>query len=426
MKSLMNKQLAILLACVAVVTMGVALALPVLPFYISRMALAEGASPSEIAFHVGFLTGIFAFMQFVFAPLWGAWSDRIGRRLAFLIGLGGYAISLVFFGIGTDLMVLYLARIVGGILSAAVLPTASAYVADVTDEAGRGRGMAWLASAVSFGFVVGPALGALLVRLKWYITWTWGPFAVDDFSTPFIVAALLATATLVVALRLLPEPVALPTRRQQERGGATGLATRRWHTLKAWSLPQEARSSLTMLLFYSFLGSFSLALFEGTFALHAQRVMRFTPAEMGAVFMVCGLVMAVAQASIVGNLFDRFGEHRLLPLGFGLMGVALLVLMIVRTMMLILVSVAFLALGMAIIIPALSSLVSKRPSVSTGKVLGIQAAVNSLGQATGPMIGGFLFAWYLHVPYLIAALPLLATATMIATARWGQPNQISQ
>ena len=130
----MNKRLAVLLFSFFVVMTGYGITLPVLTFYIERLALAEGTSPEQASMHVGLLTGIFALMQFFFAPLWGRWSDRVGRRPLVLIGLGGYAVTNVFFGLGTNLLMLYSARILGGILSAAVLPAATAYVADVTAE----------------------------------------------------------------------------------------------------------------------------------------------------------------------------------------------------------------------------------------------------------------------------------------------------
>lgn len=181
----MKNNLLILLFCLFVVMTGYGLILPVLPFYIERMALAKGVTLREASFQVGLLTGIFALMQFFFAPLWGKWSDRLGRRPLFSVGLGGYALGMFLFGIGTNLAMLYAARILGGILSAAVLPIANAYVADVTSEKDRGRGMAWLASSISLGIVVGPALGAFLSQLDLHLSYRLGHFSIDGFSLPF-------------------------------------------------------------------------------------------------------------------------------------------------------------------------------------------------------------------------------------------------
>ncbi|MFQ5852829.1 MAG: MFS transporter [Candidatus Binatia bacterium] len=404
---LVKKHLAILFACLVVVMTGFGLTLPVLPFYIERLALTGGATSTGASVHVGVLTGIFALMQFFFAPLWGKWSDRVGRRPLFLIGLGGYAISMVLFGVGTNLAMFYTARILGGILSSAVLPAAYAYVADVSSENERVRGMAWLGGAISFGIVIGPALGALLTQQDWNWVVRLSPFVVDDFSMPFFAASLLAIVTLLVAMRWLPESLlpssAQPPERIEQMHGAFKSKSPCWFK----------RDSFGGLLALSFLAQFALALFEGTFALHAQRVMNFGPAQMGGVFMVCGLVMAAAQASFVGWLISRTGEKPLLPIGFGLMGVALVLLMTTQTMALILVYVGFFALGVAMLNPSLAALVTKRAADRWGAALGLQNAANSLGQASGPVLGGLLFAWHIHAPYLLAALPLIGTAIFI-------------
>lgn len=190
---------------------GFGLMLPVLPFYIEQMALTENGSSQAASFHFGALTGIFALMQFFFAPVWGKLSDRIGRRRPFLIfGLAGNIIALIFFGSGTNLLMLYIARILNGVFSAAVLPIASAYVADVTDESMRGRGIAWLGTAVGLGVVAGPALGGFLSRLNWQASFSFGPATISNFSLPFLAAAALSAITLFVVLKWLPESQLAP------------------------------------------------------------------------------------------------------------------------------------------------------------------------------------------------------------------------
>ncbi len=86
--------------CIFTVMIGNGATLTVLPFSIERMALGLGASSAEASFQVGMITGIFA-------PLWGRFSDRWGRRPPFLIGLSGYALAMLLFGLGTNLVMLY-------------------------------------------------------------------------------------------------------------------------------------------------------------------------------------------------------------------------------------------------------------------------------------------------------------------------------
>ena len=120
--------------------------------------------------------------------------------------------------------------------------------------------------------------------------------------------------------------------------------------------------------------------------------------------------MASAQAVVVVRLIDRFGEKPLLPTGFALMGIALVMLMTTQDLNIILIYVALLAFGVALIIPSLATLVSRLSSDKQGAGLGQLIAANNLGQAFGPAIGGILFVWQIHAPYLFTAFLLLATA----------------
>lgn len=202
---MIGKRLFVLLACLFVVMIGFGITLPVLPFYVDRLAQAKGGTRQAIVMHVTLLTAVYPMAQLVFAPIWGRWSDRIGRRPLLLMGLAGYVVAQILFGLATSLWLLYAARILGGILSSATLPVSAAYVADATTDSERGRGMAWLGSTSSMGFVVGPALGGILVRPDLHVSARFGHLLIDGISIPFFVAALLGLFTLVAAMRWLPE-----------------------------------------------------------------------------------------------------------------------------------------------------------------------------------------------------------------------------
>lgn len=397
----MKKHLFVLLACLFVTMIGFGITLPVLPFYVERLALTEGVSRQSVVLNVGMLTGVYALMQFIFAPLWGRWSDRIGRRPLILIGIGGYVIAQVIFGLANTLWLLYAARIVGGILSSATLPVSAAYVADLTTEKERSRGMAWLGTAVSLGVVVGPAIGGLLARKDWHFNWSYGHFVIDSFSIPFFAAAFLGVITLVAASRWLPE--SLP------KTSPSGTVKK---TKTAWLSLVKTLSPLLALVLA---GQFALSIFESTFALFAQAKFDYTPFEVGMVFVVCGGVMSVFQAGAVGFLAGKIDEIYQIGTGFALMGVGIALLATAQTRFLVFAFVGLLALGMAFIAPNLAALISKRGgSQGAGASLGIQNAANSLGQAGGPLIGGALFVWQINAPYFLSGGVLVALALIIA------------
>lgn len=112
---MVKKEIIILLFCLFLVMIGYGLTLPILPFLIEQSASNYNLFGFSPPIHVGLITGIFPLMQFLVAPLWGRWSDRIGRSLVLAAGMGGYAFSLILFGWTDDLTLLYALRIAGGL-----------------------------------------------------------------------------------------------------------------------------------------------------------------------------------------------------------------------------------------------------------------------------------------------------------------------
>ncbi len=226
----------ILLTCVFVVMVGFGITMPVLPFYTERLVPAQGAPRLSIAMHVSLLTSTYALMQLLFAPVWGRWSDKVGRRRLALIGIAGSALTQVLFGIANSLWLLHAARVLGGALSSAVFPAASAYVADVTTAEERSRGMAWLGTTANVGVVAGLALGGSLSRHDLHLRFRYEHLMVDSFSVPFFTAAMLMLLTLIVAFFWLPESVCLTDSARRSEQMAPS-----WRMLAATHRPRNAQ-----------------------------------------------------------------------------------------------------------------------------------------------------------------------------------------
>jgi DHA1 family multidrug resistance protein-like MFS transporter len=381
-----GKRLLVLLACLFVVMIGFGITLPVLPFYVDRLGQAEGATRQAIVMHVTLLTAVYPLGQLVFAPIWGRWSDRVGRRPLLLMGIAGYVVAQTLFGLATSLWLLYFARIIGGILSSATLPVSAAYVADATTEGERSRGMAWMGTASSLGFVIGPAVGGMLAGRDIHFSTDSRHLLIDGFSLPFFAAAALGLLTLVAATWWLPESSPVRGRRAvvEARDGRPLL------------------KSLLPLLGVALGAQMALAMFEATFALHAQAVLNYGPTQVGAIFVVCGLVMAVFQVGANSLLSGRVRPLHQIVIGLALMGISLAILMVPRALAAVLGVVALFALGMALIAPNLSALISTRAGIGrAGSALGTQNAATSLGQTIGPLVGGSLFVWQMDFPYLL-------------------------
>ncbi len=401
----MKKPLFVLLVCLFVVMIGFGITLPVLAFYVERLALAEGASRQSVVLHVTLLTGVYALMQLIFAPVWGRWSDRVGRRPLILTGIAGYVVAQVLFGLSTSLWLLYAARIIGGILSSATLPASAAYVVDLTTKEERTRGMAWLGTATSLGVVVGPALGGVLSRRDWHLAGSAWHFKVDSFSTPFFAAALLGLFTLLAALRWLPESLPNTSAKHASEAREAARKPTTWRALVRMLFP---------LLVLTVAGQMALAMFEATFALFAQARFAYGPADVGYVFVVCGLVMTLLQTGVVGLLGGKISERVQIGTGFALMGTGIALLATAQSRVLVFAFVTLLSAGMAFIAPNLAALVSKRGGDrQAGTSLGIQNAASSVGQTVGPLLGGVLFLWQRNAPYYFSGALLLTLAVVV-------------
>jgi MFS transporter, DHA1 family, multidrug resistance protein len=373
-----QRGLIVLFLAIFLVMMGFGIVLPVLQFY----AREVGASPFEI----GLLATSYAFMQFLFAPLWGGLSDRVGRKPVFSVGLLGYAVSFVIFGLSHQVWELFLARILGGVLSAATLPTAMAYVGDTTSEERRGGGMGMMGAAMGLGFTIGPGIGGIL-----------GHYAL---SLPFFAGAGLALLTLALSWGALPEPArhhALPT-------GASRLD----------AIRQALGGPLAFFYLVTLVGAFALAGLEATYALFAQDRLHLTSAggagAIGVVFVVVGLVQAAILGGLVGRLITRWGEERLVRGGLLLAAVGYLLITVTHNVATLAAYAAIAGAGHSLMRPSLASLISKRTEAGQGLSIGIMDSFDSLGRILGPAWGGWVYHVGLDLPYLSSVAVLLITA----------------
>ncbi len=365
--------LVIIFVTVFIDLLGFGIIIPLLPFY----AQSFGAS----AFTIGLLGTSFSLMQFVFSPIWGRWSDRIGRRPIILLGLMGSCLSYLTLALATSLSLVFVARIVGGIAGANI-PTAQAYIADVTTPENRARGMGLVGAAFGLGFIFGPAIGGLLSRIS--------PEA------PMWCASALCLVNFVAASIFLPESRHAAHRRE----GLTRAAAFRRALLK----PQ-----LMLLLALYFIVTAAFSGFETTFALFSERRFGFTAATIGFVFAFIGVVLALVQGVLVGKVVKRLGEARLIPIAIFAVALGLGLVPYAWSVPSLLVVLGVLAAGMGFNNPSLSSMVSRLSDPNDqGGILGLASSLASLGRVVGPAWGGYLYdAYGMTTPYLSASAIML-------------------
>ena len=361
-----------------VVMLGYGMVIPIMPFYIEKL----GAGGTEM----GLLVASYALMRLIFAPVWGNLSDRFGRKPILTIGVFGYAIAMLLFGLSTELWMLFAARILSGVLSSATGPTTMAYVSDSTSEDERGGGMGILGGALGLGMILGPGLGG----------WLGG----DSIATPFFLAAALSMLSVFLILFLLPESLP-PGQRQQSTGKITILNTR-----ELW---QGLRSPIGIMLLLAFLVAAGLTIFYGVFGLYALERFNYGTEEVGYILMVIGLVSAVGQGALAGPFTKRFGDVAVIKgalltsvIGFGLM-------LLANDFITVLLTTGFFILATALMTPAITSLTSKRATGQQGMAMGLSSSFMSLGRIVGPLWGGIAFDINYLLPYLSGAVVMFLT-----------------
>jgi DHA1 family tetracycline resistance protein-like MFS transporter len=372
--------LVIIFLTVFIDLLGFGIIVPLLPFY----AESYGAS----AFTVGLLGTVFSLMQFVVAPLCGRWSDRVGRRPVIVYGLLASAVAYVALALADSLALIFAARILGGIAGGNI-PTAQAYIADITTPENRAKGMGLVGAAFGLGFIFGPAIGGILARF--------------GHSTPMWCAAALCFGNFLAALMFLPE----------SRHGSDRVA------LGRLDLARRARRhpGLLMLLLVFFFVSTAFSGFEATFALFAERRFGFTAETIGYVFAFIGVVLATINGLVVGRVVPILGERRIIPLALGLIGLGLLLVPAAHSVPVLFAVCGTIAVGMGFNNPALTSAISRLSDpAEQGGMLGLAQSLAALGRIVGPAWGGFLFDRLGPTMPYVSAATIMFCALLLATA----------
>ena len=384
--------------------LGFGIVLPLLPRY-GKAFHADNMT-------LGLLMASFSAMQFLFAPIWGRLSDRVGRRPILILGLAGSTVFYSLFGYATSLggdatlmgmgviTWLFISRIGAGI-AGATIPTAQAYIADVTGERERGKGMALIGAAFGIGFTFGPLIGAMFVS--------------DDVNAspseyPGYVAAALSGIAMLCAIFVLPESL------KKDRSAAT---ESHWFALSRLKDAVRVRG-VALILLTIFLTTFAFAQFESTLSLLTKGL------DIGDkgnfyVFAYIGFILTLSQGLLVRRLIPRLGEFKMGLIGTVLMTVGMLLIGWAgttesRELLFAVLPVA--VVGFSALSPSLQAMLSLRTSDSEqGGILGVGQSISALARIAGPAVGIPLFGLGLTVPYWTGAALMAVGVLMMLSLR---------
>ena len=297
------------------------------------------------------LMASYSLAQFLFVPVWGRLSDRIGRRPVIVVSVFFTAVTMTLLGLALGyadhVIWLFLARIFGGIATANI-GTASAYIADVTSKEDRVKGMGLIGMAFGLGFIIGPGLGGLLTEFQ--VNGREGPMAC-------FAAGALSIINLLWVLKGLPESLSPEVRAQKAKRSLSPMNLSMVKNVLGH--PFLSKAVLT-----NFLVILAFSGLEVTYAFYAKDQFSLTASEVGWLFVFMGFVGAGIQGGFMRRAGSKYQDSHLILSGVLMQGLAFLMIVAASKMglWLLLVGSAALAIGNGLSQPSLSGFVSRRSS----------------------------------------------------------------
>ncbi len=370
--AMMPMTTAALMLAVFTVSAGFGVVLPLLPYLIERL-LGAGGEAAQVSRHTGLLTAVYTLSLFLFAPLWGRFSDRRGPRGVLLVGLLGFGATMLAFSFVESLAAVYAERFLSGMFAAAVTPVAAAVIGSfTTTEQGRARRLAFVSMAGIAGFLLGPMLGVFVTR-----------FAADFFTLSMpagsVAIPLVATALLAFFVACAVG-FAVPGGEGRDRPSKTAGA----------SVDQTA-SPVPKLLVLTFIVSAGVGVFEVGLALRGKQELGLTPYQIALMFTECSLVMFAMQAIVFSPWFKPDTTRWFIAPAFAVLAAGLFLVPRASDFTLMLVAIGAVAASAGILSPILTYWISAKAGSAQGWELGKQTAAASLGVTAGSAAGGLLF-----------------------------------
>ena len=395
-----------LMATAFVDMVGLLMILPLLPFYVKTLG-GEGVNFLGLHFGIGIIIGFivtsFTVAQLLSAPMWGRFSDRVGRRPALLIALGASAIAYLIFGFAHSLLVLFLSRMVQG-AGGGTVGVIQAYVADSTDPKDRARALGWLSSATNLGVALGPVLGSFAIKLGERDLMP-GPGTLQTGgAAPGIMAAALCMLNMIFVARYLKESRDFT---EQPKAGEI----RRSSSQAIWRVISHSSEPASRLIW---IYAIAIGAFQGSFtvlALFLNARFQVTKETIGYFFMYVGAISVFTRVLLLGRMVDWLGEAKLSRLGLVLLAAGVLGMPLSRNLWMLAIAVALIPLGTAFTFPCVTALLSRVTLPrERGLYMGMQQTYGGVARGIAPLFFGWAFdSIGVSAPYFFSSAFILAT-----------------
>jgi MFS transporter, DHA1 family, multidrug resistance protein len=364
--------LGLLLLNLFIAFLGIGLVIPVLPTLMNELGITGTT--------IGYLTAAFAIAQLIASPFAGKAADKFGRKIMIVIGLFIFGFSEFLFGIGREIEVLFVSRILGGVSAAFIMPAVTAFIADITTLDTRPKALGYMSAAISTGFIIGPGIGGFLAEYGTRI--------------PFYFAGALGTIAAILSIILLSEPDRKEGKDEHVPDGRIGI--------KRIMAPKYFLPFILI-----FIASFGLAAFESFFSLFVDHKFQFKPSDIAIVITGGAIFGAVSQVFLFDRLTRNWGEIKLIRYSLILSALLVYLMTVVHSYFSILLVTFIVFVGFDLFRPAVTSYLSNIAGNEQGFVGGMNSMFTSLGNISGPILGGILFDIDIDYPYYFATVILV-------------------
>lgn len=373
--------LGLLLMNLFIAFLGIGLVIPVLPTLMNELGI-NGTT-------VGYLTAAFAIAQLIVSPFAGKAVDKLGRKIMIVLGLFIFGFSELLFGLGKEIEILFISRILGGVSAAFIMPGVTAFIADITNLQTRPKALGYMSAAISTGFIIGPGIGGFLAEF--------------GTRTPFFFAGALGAVAAILTIIFISEPDHATENNESSSEGKNG-----------FKRIFEPKYLIAFILI--FIASFGLAAFESFFSLFVDHKFKFTPADIAIVITGSAIIGAVSQVVLFDKLTRIWGEIKLIRYSLLVSAILVFLMTVVHSYFFILLVTFIVFIGFDLFRPAVTNYLSNIAGNEQGFVGGMNSMFTSLANISGPIIGGILFDVDINYPYYFAAVVL--TFGVIITIIW--------
>lgn len=372
----------ILFLVVFAVMAGFAMLLPSIMYVLENL----GASQSEATP----ILASYSFAQFLIGPMWGRFSDRIGRRPTLLLSLTGSVFSYIFLSLyAVNPMMILLGLVLAGIFAGNTAVVMAA-VSDITTTDNRAKGMGMIGAGIGLAFTVGPLIGALVGG---------GSADTATITVSSAISSALCAIGLVCVFAFFKESRTEAAKTEEPQSQISRLeAIGRIRTR-----PILLQICLMMLCF-----TIPLSMMESILSYFMEDLYQWGPPDMGKLFLFIGVILMVVQGGLIGRLTARFGEISLARFGVFLMGTGLFSVLMVSEAWLVFIGIGATSVGTALFNTSMSTLASHRAKATErGAVMGVFQSMQSLGRSTGPLAAGVLNEQLNGLPLLAGGFVIL-------------------